>query len=144
MQEKSTQNFTARIEAVKFAQRWSDEELATAVDISRRMLWLMKTGQKNITRKSWAKLEQLENKFRETPPLHTAKLHDASAPLRDQKYPMPEARALRVQETPPESAWPDFGALDELLEAEFKKMRAEINARLDSFEAKLKKKKPEG
>lgn len=60
MQEKTSQNFTARLEALKLRKELSDERLADRVGLSRRMLYLIRTGKSSITRKTWYKLEQAE------------------------------------------------------------------------------------
>ena len=60
MQEKTSQNFTARLEALKLKKELSDERLAERVGLSRRMLYLIRTGKSAITRKTWYKLEQAE------------------------------------------------------------------------------------
>lgn len=60
MQEKTSQNFTARLEALKLKKGLSDERLAEWVGLSRRMLYLLRTGKSSITRKTWYKLEQAE------------------------------------------------------------------------------------
>ena len=60
MQEKTSQNFTARLEALKLKKELSDERLADRIGLSRRMLYLLRTGKSSITRKTWYKLEQAE------------------------------------------------------------------------------------
>lgn len=60
MQEKSTQNFTARLEHLKFTLKLSDEGLSERVGISRRMLWLMRAGKAQISAKSLWKIESAE------------------------------------------------------------------------------------
>jgi len=55
-----SQNFTRRLERLKIAKSWTDEELSAEIGISRRMLYLMKTGKNPITVKSEMKLEAAE------------------------------------------------------------------------------------
>jgi transcriptional regulator with XRE-family HTH domain len=65
-QENSTQNFTRRLERLKFSRGWTDEELAKQIDVSRRMLWLNRTGKRPISAKTWYKVEQQERATAET------------------------------------------------------------------------------
>ena len=60
VQEKTSQNFTSRLEALKLGRDLTDEELALKVGLSRRMLYLIRKGKSSITRKTWYKLEQAE------------------------------------------------------------------------------------
>lgn len=60
VQEKSSQIFTERLEALKLGRDLTDEELSVKVGLSRRMLYLIRTGKSSITRKTWYKLEQAE------------------------------------------------------------------------------------
>lgn len=60
MQEKTSQNFTSRLEALKLRRDLTDEELAEKVGLSRRMLYLIRKKNASITRKTWFKLEQAE------------------------------------------------------------------------------------
>ena len=60
-QEKSTQDFTSRLERLKFSQEWTDEQLADRIGVSRRMLWLNRTGKKPISAKTLWKLQQQES-----------------------------------------------------------------------------------
>jgi transcriptional regulator with XRE-family HTH domain len=60
VQEESSQNFTRRLERLKFSKGWTDEQLSSAVGLSRRMLYLARTGKSSITRKTLYKLESAE------------------------------------------------------------------------------------
>lgn len=71
MQEENSQNFTRRIERLKFTRGLSDEALAEHVDISRRMLWLIRKGKAHISAKSWWKLEAAERAAGIVSPLPT-------------------------------------------------------------------------
>lgn len=68
MQEKSSQNFTARLERLKFTLGHTDEALAECIGLSRRMLYLVRTGKAPASRKTWWKLEQAERAAGLTPP----------------------------------------------------------------------------
>ena len=62
LQEKSTHYFTTELERLKLSQDLTDEELADEIGISRRMLYLMRTGKAPVSKKSWYKLEQAEKR----------------------------------------------------------------------------------
>jgi len=65
MQEKSKQNFTSRVENVKSSLNMTDEEVSDFIGISRCMLYLIRSGKANISRKSLKKLSIAEDKVRE-------------------------------------------------------------------------------
>jgi transcriptional regulator with XRE-family HTH domain len=69
MQGESSQYFTRRLERLKFTQRWTDDELSEHVGISRRMLYLMRTGKNPISAKTLWKVEQAERAAGLDPPL---------------------------------------------------------------------------
>jgi transcriptional regulator with XRE-family HTH domain len=57
---ETSQNLTQRLERLKFAQNWTDEELAEEIGVSRRMLYLVRTGKSKLTRKLEWKVAQVE------------------------------------------------------------------------------------
>ncbi|HQF19916.1 MAG TPA: helix-turn-helix transcriptional regulator [Kiritimatiellia bacterium] len=114
MQEKTSQNFTARLEALKLRKELSDERLADRVGLSRRMLYLIRTGKSSITRKTWYKLEQAEREagiIADEPPV--------------------AARAPPTMREDPAAPSPGDGEVVEMLK--------EILRRLDALEKKPKK-----
>jgi transcriptional regulator with XRE-family HTH domain len=48
------------LERLKFSRDWTDEQLADEIGVSRRMLWLNRTGKKPISAKTLWKLQQKE------------------------------------------------------------------------------------
>jgi transcriptional regulator with XRE-family HTH domain len=114
VQEKTSQNFTARLEALKLRKELSDERLADRVGLSRRMLYLIRTGKSSITRKTWYKLEQAEREagiIADEPPV--------------------AARAPPTMREDPAAPSPGDGEVVEMLK--------EILRRLDALEKKPKK-----
>ena len=57
---ETSQNFTSRLDRLKFSLGVTDDELARRVGVSRRMLWLIKSGKSAITKKTLWKLDKAE------------------------------------------------------------------------------------
>lgn len=68
VQEESSQFFTARLERLKFSLDLTDEALADRIGLSRRMLWLVRTGKSKASKKSLWKLTEAERAAGIDPP----------------------------------------------------------------------------
>ena len=98
MQVKSSQNLTERLERLKFANGWTDEELATNIDVSRRLLWLLRSEKRDISSKTWWKLEEAEHRFGCHPRQESQRQVQHDAPDNqvhsDSKAPLEEVKAI--------------------------------------------------